>query len=749
MSRAEADSGRAASARSGKGLAIADLFCPAGLRDPFESTDWQRRTVTLTGEGGDVLFVQADVEVPASWSQRACDVVVSQYFYGECGTAAREQSMRQLIRRVTRTIADWGREDGYFATAGDAERFYRELTWLCLHQYASFNSPVWFHTGVAQQYGVAGSPGNWHYDRSTGQVLQSDGPGGFPQASACFIQSVRDTMEDIMALASSEARLFKSGGGTGTDLSTLRSRREKLTGGGTPSGPLSFMRVFDQVAAVVKSGGKTRRAAKMQSLSVSHPDILEFIECKWREELKARVLIERGGYGAGIDGEAYCSVLFQNTNLSVRVPDEFMQAVEAGRVWTTRWVTDPRQCGPAYPARFLLQRIAECAWECGDPGMQFDTTINRWHTCPHSGRIHASNPCSEYMFLDDTACNLASLNLIKFLRPDGQFDVARFAAACRLLIIAQEILVDRASYPTRRVAEQSHLFRPLGLGYANLGALLMSAGLPYDSEAARGLCGSITALLHASASLASSELAESSGPFPGYEANREAMLGVMHRHRAAVEQMPSAAPSALRQAARSQWDEVLSRGERFGFRNAQVTVLAPTGTISFMMDCDTTGIEPEIALVKRKRLAGGGTMTIVNRSVARSLQTLGYDRTAVDALLRHVEEYGTLEGAPQLSPAHLPVFDCALRPRRGARSIPWRGHLHMMAAAQPFLSGGISKTVNLPAETSSDEVREAFMEAWRLGLKALSIYRDGSKRSQPLSSVAGAEGAAAVDPDDV
>ncbi|MBM4089474.1 MAG: vitamin B12-dependent ribonucleotide reductase, partial [Planctomycetes bacterium] len=543
-----------------------------------------------------------------------------------------------------------------------------------------------------------------------------------------------DDMEAIMGLATSEAMLFKFGSGTGTDLSTIRSHREKLSGGGRPSGPLSFMRVYDQIAAVVKSGGKTRRAAKMQSLKIWHPDILEFIECKWKEEKKAHVLIEKGGYEANFNGEAYSSILFQNANLSVRLTDEFMEAVRKGATWTTRWVTDTAKAGPTYEARDLLRRIAECAWHCGDPGVQYDSTINRWHTCPNSGRINASNPCSEYMFLDDTACNLASINLLKFREPDGRFNAERFTAACRIFFTAQEILVDHASYPTKQIAENSHLYRPLGLGYSNLGSLIMTDGQPYDSDEALGLCGAITALLHGAANLASTELAAVVGPFARFSRNRDSMLRVMQMHREAVERISESCPPYLKDAARHVWDNVLRAGRQHGFRNAQATVLAPTGTISFMMDCDTTGIEPDIALVKYKQLAGGGSMKIVNRSVPLGLRSLGYDEPQMERIERYIGENDTIEGAPELKEEHLPVFDCAFKPANGRRSIDWRAHVRMMAAAQPFISGAISKTVNMPGDTTVDDIADAYRWGWEMGLKALAIYRDGSKQSQPLST---------------
>jgi ribonucleoside-diphosphate reductase alpha chain len=711
------------------GLTIQAQFCPNDGTDPFATVEWDRRTATIKGEGGEVLFEQTDCEIPTSWSQLATNVVANKYFYGEVGTGEREKGVRQLVHRVCRTIADWGIADGYFASPADGERFYRELSWLCLHQYAAFNSPVWFNVGLFHQYGVRGAMCNWHWDAKTGEVVQPENPYEYPQASACFIQSVRDNMEDIMELARSEAMLFKFGSGTGTDLSSLRSCREKLSGGGKPSGPLSFMRVYDQIAAVVKSGGKTRRAAKMQSIKDWHPDVMEFIECKSREEKKVRTLVEQG-YDAQ---EAYDTVLFQNANLSIRLSDEFMQAVETDKPWATHWVTKPEQPGPAYQAREMFTKMAHSTWCCGDPGVQYDTTVNRWHTCPNSGRINASNPCSEYMFLDDSACNLASINLMKFRRDDGTFDHQRFQAVCRLVFIAQEILVDHGSYPTKRIAANSHRFRPIGLGYSNLGSLIMTSGLAYDSDEARGLCGVVTALLHGAACLASTELAAAVGPFDEYEKNREPMLHVMEMHWEKVDQI-HACPKYLQEAARDVWDKVVSHGRRHGFRNAQATVLAPTGTISFMMDCDTTGIEPDIALVKYKQLAGGGMLKIVNQKVPLALQTLGYGDRQIEAIVASIDKHDTIEGAPELKPEHLPVFDCAFPPRNGKRSIPWRAHIQMMAAAQPFVAGAISKTVNMPKESTPEDVADAYMEGWRLGLKALAIYRDGSKEVQPLST---------------
>ena len=730
--------GQSAGVRNGApstgGLRVQQQFCPNDVTDVFSTVDWDYRTAVIKDDNGKALFEQTNCEVPKSWTQLATNVVVSKYFYGENGTPEREKSVKQLIHRVTRTIADWGLADGYFASAEDGETFYRELTWLCLHQHGAFNSPVWFNVGLYHLYGVTGAKCNWRWNPDTRDVEQPENPYEFPQGSACFIQSVKDNMEDIMRLATSEAMLFKFGSGTGTDLSTIRSQREKLSGGGRPSGPLSFMRVYDQIAAVVKSGGKTRRAAKMQSLKVTHPDILEFIECKWKEEKKAHCLIEKGGYESNFNGEAYSSILFQNANLSVRVTDEFMQAVEQNGKWVTHWLTDTSREGPSYEARHLLQRMADCAWHCGDPGVQYDTTINRWNTCPTSGRINASNPCSEYMFLDDTACNLASINLMKFRQTDGSFNAERFKAACRLFFIAQEILVDHASYPTDRIAKNSHTYRPLGLGYSNLGSLLMSNGMPYDSSAAYGMCGSLTALLHGAANLTSAEIAGAVGPFDGFAANREPMLNVMQMHRNAVEQIDEAGPRYLKDAARKLWNEVLAKGRQYGYRNAQATVLAPTGTISFLMDCDTTGIEPDIALVKYKQLAGGGSLKIVNGTVPLGLKTLGYTEAQIDEIRKFIDANDTIEGAPGLKPEHQAVFDCAFKPAKGTRAIDWRAHVKMMAAAQPFLSGAISKTVNMPKDVTVQDIADAYTWGWNLGLKALAIYRDGSKQSQPLNT---------------
>ncbi len=714
-----------------RGMRVQRFFSTEG-RSPFDEVEWERRTAVIRDEKGNVIFEQTNCEIPKFWSQLATNVVASKYFYGENGTAEREYSVRQLIHRVTRTIADWGIRDGYFATRVDGERFYDELTCLCLQQHGAFNSPVWFNVGLYHQYGVEGQGSNFRWDPKTRTAVKTTVSYEFPQASACFIQSVDDTMESIMELARSEAMLFKFGSGTGTDLSTLRSSREKLSGGGRPSGPVSFMRVYDSIASVVKSGGKTRRAAKMQTLKCWHPDIIDFIECKTKEEKKAQALI-RQGYGANFNDEAYSSVLFQNANLSVRCSDEFLQAVVDDGPWHTRTVTTGEPFG-TYQAHDVMLKIAEGTWLCGDPGMQYEDTIQRWHTCPNTAPINSSNPCSEYMHIDDSACNLSSLNLMKFRRPDGSFDVEAFRAAVRIFITAQEILVDNASYPNAKIAANAHKFRQLGLGYANLGSLLMSMGLAYDSDAGRGLCGAITAIMTGQAYLSSAEHAANLGPFEGYVVNREPMLRVMQMHRDAADQIDPACPDELVIAARRVWDEALEQGQQHGYRNSQATVLAPTGTISFMMDCDTTGIEPDIALVKYKQLAGGGMLKIPNRTVPQALERLGYDAPANGGILGYLEKTDTIEGAPGLREQHLPVFDCAFKPRSGKRSIHYMAHLRMMAAAQPFISGAISKTVNMPRESAVGDITQTYLEGWRLGLKAVAIYRDGSKESQPVST---------------
>ena len=699
---------------------------------PFDQVKWVKRNASITDEKGNVVFEQNNVQMPEYYSQLATKVVVSKYFYGENGTDERENSLKDLVHRVTRTIADWAHQDGIFKDKKQTNLYYDELTWLCLNQYASFNSPVWFNVGLYDVRGIEGSKHNFFWNPKTDKIEGCPNTYQYPQASACFIQSVDDTMEDIMDLAVSEAMLFKHGSGTGTDLSTLRSSREKLSGGGRPSGPLSFMRVYDQIAAVVKSGGKTRRAAKMQSLKVHHPDIREFVKCKTNEEKKAWALIEQG-YSGEFNGEAYNSVMFQNANLSVRVSDEFMEAAEQGTNFNTIAVTTG-EVVETVDAKELLHDISEGTHVCGDPGVQYDSTINRWHTCPNSGRINASNPCSEYMFLDNSACNLASLNLMKFRMPDGSFDIESYQRAVRILIIAQEVLVDHGSYPTAEIAQNSHDFRPLGLGYANLGALLMSLGMPYDSNKGRGIAGAVTAILTGTAYATSAELAEVRGTFKYYKDNRNDMMHVIEMHRSEVENIDNHCPDQLLQAARKAWDNAIAKGKKHGFRNAQTTVLAPTGTIGFMMDCDTTGIEPDIALVKYKQLAGGGMLKIVNQTVNMALEQLGYSIEEIESIKKTIEKDDTIETSEVIKPEHLPVFDCAFQAVKGKRSISYMGHIRMMAAAQPFISGAISKTVNMPNESSIEDIETAYMEGWKLGIKALAIYRDGSKRTQPLNT---------------
>ncbi|MGB6469312.1 MAG: vitamin B12-dependent ribonucleotide reductase [Candidatus Acidiferrales bacterium] len=671
---------------------------------PFDAVEWERRTAQIGSDKGQVIFRQDNIEVPKSWSQTATNIVASKYFHGKPNTPEREGSVRQLIARVVNSIVRWGEEGGYFASPESKDSFRDELTHLLVEQKMAFNSPVWFNVGVQAK----------------------------PQCSACFINSVQDNMESIMGLARTEGMLFKWGSGTGTNFSALRGSRESLSGGGIASGPVSFMKGFDAFAGVIKSGGKTRRAAKMVILNVDHPDIQEFIESKTKEERKAHVLIEQG-YDPAIDGEAYSSVFFQNANHSVRVTDDYMRAVEEDRDWWTRNVTDGKPA-EKHSSRGLLRAMAESAWRCGDPGMQYDTTINHWHTCKATDRIYASNPCSEYMFLDDTACNLASLNLLKFLGSNGQFDSEGFRHAVDITITAQEILVDNASYPSDRIARNSHDYRPLGIGYANLGALLMSLALPYDSDGGRDFCSAITALMTGESYAQSARIAERMGPFGGYPRNRDSMLEVIRMHRDSLRPIKeeNVQPSLLH-AAQESWDTALAIGEKFGYKNSQVSVLAPTGTIGFMMDCDTTGIEPDLALVKHKRLVGGGVIKIVNNTVPQALMKLGYAPEDVAKMVDFVDANGTIEGAPGLKPEHLPVFDCSLA-TAGGRSIAWRGHLHMMAAAQPFLSGAISKTINMPEESTVEDIMEAYTESWKLGIKAVAIYRDNSKRSQPLSA---------------
>ena len=751
-----------AAKKKNAGLHFERVFSEAAI-SPFDQIEWERRTAEITDDSGKVIFKQDNVEVPKSWSALATKIAVSKYFYGDIGNGTdphqggRETSVRQLIHRVTRTIADWGMADGYFAGAEASEIFYDELTWLCLNQHGAFNSPVWFNVGLYHQYGIGkgAGAGNYFYNRATGEAERATTQYEYPQGSACFIQSVDDTMEDIMQLAMSEAMLFKYGSGTGTDLSSLRSTREKLSGGGKPSGPLSFLKVYDQVANVVKSGGKTRRAAKMNTLKDWHPDIEEFIDAKQKEEKKAWALIEQG-YDGSYNGDAYGSVMYQNENLSVRVSDGFMEAAIEGREWWTRRVRDGKPC-ERKEARALLRKIAEGTHVCGDPGMQFDSTIHKWHTCKGTDRQNSTNPCSEYLFLDNTACNLASLNLMKFKTVEGAFDVERFKAAVRIFITAQEIIVDNASYPIKEIAENSHIFRTLGLGYTNLGSLIMSYGYGYDSAEGRALCGSITAIMTGEAYEQSARLARVTGPFPGYrdarasgvpkplaKNNVASMLEVIDLHRHGVNDIAEVDEFAhLKKEAAETWTRAAELGKRYGYRNAQVTVIAPTGTISFLMDCDTTGIEPDIALVKYKLLAGGGMLKLVNQTVKPALAKLGYNPEEIERVIAHIDAFDTIENVPDsngsaitsgLKLEHLSIFDCAFKPFKGQRSLNYMAHLRMMAAAQPFLSGAISKTVNMPESATVDDIMNTYVEGWRLGLKSIAIYRDGSKRSAPLNT---------------
>jgi ribonucleoside-diphosphate reductase alpha chain len=752
--------GGLAKGKQRSGIKVERVFSDA-KRNPYDEIEWDTRTAEITDEGGKIIFKQEDVEVPKNWSQLATKVVVSKYFFGQQGTPERETSVRQLIHRVARTIADWGVNDGYFSRK-DGEVFYEELSWLCLNQYGAFNSPVWFNVGLHHEYGVGNdsAKGNWYYDDTIGHAKRATSQYEYPQGSACFIQSVDDDLESILKLAHSEGMLFKFGSGTGTDLTPIRSKREAISGGGIPSGPMSFLRVYDQVANVVRSGGKTRRAAKMNTIRDWHGDIEEFIDAKQLEEKKAWALIEQG-YDGSYNGDAYGSVMYQNENLSVRVSDEFMQSSQDGGDWWTRAVTTGEKLEKK-DATGLLNKISEGTWVCGDPGLQYDGAIQKWHTCSGTEPIHSTNPCSEYVFINNTACNLASLNLMRFKLEDGVFDIDRFKAAVRIFITAQEILVDNASYPTQPLAENSHIFRTLGLGFANLGSLVMSYGLPYDSNEGRALAGAITSIMTGHSYEQSAELAGVKGAFAGYrdascnhvakplaKDNVESMRGVIKLHHAAVEDIqPSEDFGYLKDAARDCWEAALAKGDQNGYRNAQVTVLAPTGTIAFLMDCDTTGIEPDIALVKYKLLAGGGTLKIVNRTVPDALSRLGYSADEVKNIVAHIEEFDSIEDVKEdgetrrsgLKPEHLDVFDCAFKPFRGERSIHYMAHLKMMAAAQPFISGAISKTVNLPRECSVADITDAYTQAWKLGLKCVAIYRDGSKRSQPLNTAKTGEG---------
>ena len=774
------------------GLSFRRLFTKPGV-SPYSEVEWELRTAQITDAQGNVIFEQKDVEIPKDWSMTATNIVASKYLHGKLGTPERETGVRQLVGRVAETIRDWGLAQGYFRTPEDGATFHDELVHILVRQYAAFNSPVWFNVGCDRI--EPNSDGqNWHWNPQTHQV--EFGVTGYskPQCSACFINSVKDSLDSILTLAKTEGMLFKWGSGTGTNLSPLRGSTETLSGGGTASGPLSFMKGFDAFAGVIKSGGKTRRAAKMVILNVDHPDIMDFVECKMKEEAKAHALVSVGYDGSHPDSDAYSSIFFQNANNSVRVTDDFMYAVVRDTDFSTRSVTDGAVV-KTYKAKDVLKKISEATWHCGDPGMQYDTTVNRWHTSKNTARINASNPCSEYMFLDDSACNLASLNLLKFA-PNGTFDVESYRHAVDILITAQEIIVDNAGYPTEQIMRNSHDYRPLGLGYANVGALLMAAGLPYDSDAGRDYASCVTAIMCGEAYLQSSRIAEQCPPLtpateatkknlsetnlgaaigtaqlgqdarvaqdayvgtaapgrpaerssaagqtmpggacPGWYINREPFLDVIRMHRASVNGInKSNVPPAIYESSKQCWDEALAHGEKHGYRNSQVTVLAPTGTIGFMMDCDTTGIEPDLALIKYKKLVGGGMIKIVNNTVPTALFKLGYTHEQADAIVSYIDATGTIEGAPHIKDDHLAVFDCSFKPAKGTRSIAYMGHLRMMAAAQPFISGAISKTVNLPENATVEDIMEAYLQAWKLGLKAVAIYRDGCKKSQPLSA---------------
>src|SRR5437773_784945 len=743
--------------KKASGLSFRRLFTKLGV-SPYDEIEWEKRTALITDAKGNVIFEQKDVEVPKDWSVTATNIVASKYLHGTLGTPERESGVRALVTRVAETIRDWGMSQGYFKTAEDGATFHDELVHILIRQYAAFNSPVWFNVGC-ERIEPNSDGQNWHWNAKTQTVEFGITGYSKPQCSACFINSVKDSLDSILTLAKTEGMLFKWGSGTGTNLPLLRATKQTLSGGGTASSPVSFMKGFDAFAGVIKSGGKTRRAANMVILNVDHPDIEEFILCKQKEEAKAHTLVAAGYDGSHPDSDAYSSIFFQNANNSVRVTDDFMYAVPPNTEFSTRAVKDGRPM-KTYKAKELLYKIADATWRCGDPGMQFDTTVNRWHTSKHTARINASNPCSEYMFLDDSACNLASLNLLKFA-PNGTFDVEAHRHAVDILITAQEIIVDNAGYPTEMIMRNSHDYRPLGLGYANLGALLMACGLPYDSDAGRDYAAGVTAIMCGEAYLQSSRIAEQcpalvpiteptkkglaetnlganvmpGGACPGFYINREPFLDVIRMHRASVNNINKTnIPSALYEGSKACWDEALANGEKHGYRNSQVTVLAPTGTIGFMMDCDTTGIEPDLALIKYKKLVGGGMIKIVNNTVPTALFKLGYNHDQADAIVSYIDATGTIEGAPHIKDDHLAVFDCSFKPAKGTRSIAYMGHLRMMAAAQPFISGAISKTVNLPNNASVEDIMESYLQAWKLGIKAVAIYRDGCKQSQPLSA---------------
>ncbi len=716
-----------------QGLRFQRFFTQEGLH-PFDAVTFERRDARITSPTGEVVFEMKGVEVPTEWSQLATDILASKYFrkLGVPGSGS-ETSLKQVLNRITATLRQQGLAVGVFASSEDAEIFEGELTHLLLHQMGAFNSPVWFNCGLWHQYGIEGSGGSWFWNPQTQQIETTGNAYQYPQCSACFIQSVDDDLMGLFELMKTEARLFKYGSGTGTNFSRIRGKQEKLSGGGYSSGLLSFLEVLDRGAGATKSGGTTRRAAKMVCLDMDHPEIVDFIHWKRKEELKVQALIQ-AGYSGDFNGEAYQTVAGQNSNNSVRLNNRFMQAYLNDEPWQTTLRTTG-EVFETFQARDLMRQIAECAWACADPGVQFDDVINDWHTCPTGGRIRGSNPCSEFHFLDDTACNLASLNLLKFVQPDGQLDTQAFRQACRVFFTAQELLVDLASYPTSRIAQNSHDYRPLGLGYANLGALLMRWGLPYDSSHSYAVTGAITALMTGEAYRTSAVLAARLGAFSAYADNQHSMLAVIQQHQAALKDIqPEYCPKALLAEASTVWDEGLTLGQRYGYRNAQATVLAPTGTIGLLMDCDTTGIEPDFALIKWKKLSGGGTLKMVNHGVAQALRGLGYTDAQQQAIVAYVDQTGTVEGAPGLQEAHYAIFDCATASGQGTRCIAPMAHIRMMAAAQPFLSGAISKTVNLPNSATVADIEQLYVTAWRLGLKGVALYRDGCKFSQPLSA---------------
>src|ERR1700723_3270073 len=737
------------------GLSFRRFFTKPGV-SPCDELEWDLRLAQITDAQGNVIFEQKDVEVPKDWSMTATNIVASKYLHGKIGTPERETGVRQLVARVAETIRDWGMAQGYFRTPEDGTTFHDELVHILVRQYAAFNSPVWFNVGC-DRIEPASDAQNWHWNPIAGRV--EFGVTGYktPQCSACFINSVKDSLDSILTLAKTEGMLFKGGSGTGTNLSPVRSSTEGLRGGGTASGPRRVMKGIATFPGIPKSGGKARPAAKMVILNVDHPDIVHFIECKQKEKTKAPPLVAQGFDGPHPDSDPYSSIFLQNANNSVRVTDDFMYAVVRDTDFSTKKVQDGSVM-KTYKAKDLLKKLSEATWHCGDPGMQYDTTVNRWHTSKNTARINASNPCSENMFLDDSACNLAGLNLLKFA-PNGTFDVEAYRHAVDITITAQEILVDNAGYPTEIIGKNSHDYRPLGLGYANLGALLMAAGLPYDSDAGRDYAACVTAIMCGEAYLQSSKIAEQCEPLtpatdtvatrlgiteaanmpggacPGWYINREPFLDVIRMHRASVNNINKTnVPITLYESSKQCWDEALAHGEKHGYRNSQVTVLAPTGTIGCMMDCDTTGIEPDLALIKYKKLVGGGMIKIVNQTVPTALFKLGYDHDQANAIVSYIDATGTIEGAPHIKDDHLAVFDCSFKPAKGTRSIAYMGHLRMMAAAQPFISGAISKTVNLPENASVEDIMEAYLQAWKLGLKAVAVYRDGCKKSQPLSA---------------